>query len=258
MTGREKFFSLPNTENSVLGISFKMLEDPQTGQSAAKLFKPLKEDPDYLICEDGRLYSLKANRFLTGKINNVGYRVYRLAIINESTGKMGKMLYAHRLVAQYFLENPNNYPYVHHKDENKLNNNLDNLEWISPSQNNLEHLKLNPRKQSKPRYKLEDLPGEEWRDMLELPQYSISNKGRIINNRTNRLLKIDDHQKYMRVSLGKEKKHYYVHRLVYCTFHNDYDLNGYVIDHLDSNPKNNCLENLEKITHSENNKRRFK
>nr|DAG03253.1 MAG TPA: homing endonuclease [Siphoviridae sp. ct2D011] len=40
--------------------------------------------------------------------------------------------------------------------------------------------------------------------------------------------------------------------MVYCTFHNDYDLEGFVIDHIDENPLNNNLENLQKITQSEN------
>ena len=45
------------------------------------------------------------------------------------------MLYAHRLVAEYFIDNPNNLPVVNHKDENKLNNNVNNLEWATYSQN---------------------------------------------------------------------------------------------------------------------------
>ncbi len=46
------------------------------------------------------------------------------------TAKNGKhkVEYVHRLVALSFLDNPNNYPQVNHKDENRLNNNVDNLE----------------------------------------------------------------------------------------------------------------------------------
>ena len=248
---------LPERGNSLLEISPKLLENPSLdeGQSAAK---PLREDSDYLIYSDGRLYSKKVNRFLTGKVDNVGYKVYRLAIYNPLTSKMGKMMYAHRLVAQYFIPNPENLEYVHHKDENKLNNNVDNLEWVNALQNSQEHLKRNPtcRQGIKVCYKTEDLPGEEWKIVLENPTYSVSNMGRVINNTNNRLLKIDTNQKYRRISFN-DRKHYYLHRLVYCTFTGDYDLDGYVIDHIDNNPDNNCLTNLQKLTVSENNYKRF-
>lgn len=42
----------------------------------------------------------------------------------------------HRLVAETFIANPNNYDTVNHKDENKLNNCVDNLEWLSVENNN--------------------------------------------------------------------------------------------------------------------------
>lgn len=248
-------FSFPSISNDTLEISPKLLGNPGEGQSAAK---PLKEDSDYLIYDDGRLYSKKTKRFLTGKIDNIGYRVYSIAIKNPLTSKKGKTVYAHRLVAEYFLDNPNHYEYVHHKDENKLNNKISNLEWVSASKNSQEHFKANPdcRKNIKAHYKIVDLDNEEWKIVKENPLYSVSNYGRVINNNNNRLLKIDKNQKYERVSFN-DRKHYYIHRLVYCTFMNDYDLEGYVIDHIDSNPSNNKLENLQKITYSENNKRRF-
>jgi hypothetical protein len=188
-----RFLSLPNSSNVILEIPRELLETPdKTGQSAAK---PLKEDSEYLILSDGRLYSLKAKRFLKGKIDNVGYQVYRLAINNPITGKNGKMLYAHRLVAEYFVKNddPEHKTFVHHKDENKLNNNADNLEWVTPSQNSQEHLTKVPRQTGPARYKVEDLDGEEWRIVKENPLYSVSNKGRVMNNKTNRLLVIDEH-----------------------------------------------------------------
>lgn len=47
-----------------------------------------------------------------------------------------KWYYVHRLVAQAFIPNSNNLPQINHKDENKLNNCVDNLEWCSASYNN--------------------------------------------------------------------------------------------------------------------------
>lgn len=230
----------------------------QDNQQPSLVFKPLKEDPDYLIYEDGRLYSKKNNRFLTGKIDNVGYQVYALAIsdkLSTSGKRLSKMCYAHRLVAEYFLDNPNNLPYVHHKDENRLNNHVSNLEWVSAKQNMQYHNQSNKdKKRSIPKYHTNDLQGEEWMIIPENETYSVSSKGRVKNNNTNRLLKLDEHQTYTRISLRKDKKniHYYIHRLVYCVFHNDYDLEGYVIDHIDGNPRNNELSNLQKITQQEN------
>lgn len=49
--------------------------------------------------------------------------------------KKTKYYAIHRLVAQTFLDNPNNYNYINHKDENKLNNCVDNLEWCSAKYN---------------------------------------------------------------------------------------------------------------------------
>lgn len=61
-----------------------------------------------------------------------GYYVVNLVV--DGRRKIVKKV-IHRLVATHFLENPNNYSEVNHKDGNKLNNNVDNLEWVSRSGN---------------------------------------------------------------------------------------------------------------------------
>ena len=216
-------------------------------------FKPLKEDENYLIYSNGDLYSKKVNRFLKGKVDNVGYKTYALALQerrSKSGKKLSKMVYAHRLVAEYFLENPNNYDIVHHKDGNRLNNNVENLEWTNVKEHNQNH-NVNSSRKVPPKYFEKNLPGEQWKVFPLNNLYEVSSYGRVRNIKTNRLLKIDDFQKYQRVSLN-DKKHYYLHRMVYCTFNNDFNLEGFIIDHIDNNPKNNKLDNLQKITQQEN------
>ena len=241
-----------------------------TGQSASKLeYKPLKEDPDYLIYNDGRVKSLKKpgchrgryeedkGRWVSGKIDNVGYQTYCLAIMNELTGKKGKMVYAHRLVAEYFLPNPDNLPVVHHKNGDKLDNRVENLEWATFKQNTDEYLKNAKVVHRNHRYHIENLPGEQWLPVKDAPIYEVSNMGRVVNTKSGKLIRTDDNLRYSRVKLGMNGPRYYIHRLVYSTFTGDYDYDGYVIDHINNDPSDNRLCNLQKVTHSENNFKRF-
>lgn len=59
-----------------------------------------------------------------------GYKKVTLRKNNTS-----KSFFVHRLVAEAFIPNPNNYPYVNHKDENPSNNHSDNLEWCTNEYN---------------------------------------------------------------------------------------------------------------------------
>lgn len=90
----------------------------------------VKDYENYLIDTEGNVYNINTNKLLKGSIGEHGYKYYRLS----KDGKK-KMFYAHRLVAEAFLPNPNNFTIVNHIDGNKLNNNISNLRLLSLSEN---------------------------------------------------------------------------------------------------------------------------
>ncbi len=72
-------------------------------------------------------------------VNNSYYRV------NPTINGKRKPLLVHRLVALVFINNPDNKPCVNHIDGHKLNNNVDNLEWVTSSENSIHVIKNNLR-----------------------------------------------------------------------------------------------------------------
>ena len=78
----------------------------------------------------GTMYVNKEH-ILINNIEKSGYARVFLRKNNKTTA-----IRVHRLVAQVFLNNPNNYTCVNHKDENKQNNKVDNLEWCTREYNN--------------------------------------------------------------------------------------------------------------------------
>jgi len=89
--------------------------------------------PKYLIYEDGRVFSKKNNIFLklhlSGRdrlLEGGGYYKTCLSLNGKVFNKV-----IHRLVAEHYIPNPNNYKVVDHKDRNKLNNNVSNLRWTT-------------------------------------------------------------------------------------------------------------------------------
>lgn len=86
--------------------------------------------PDYAVTEDGQIWSKKSQRFLKPYLKNTGY----LAVVLYNNG-ISKEQLIHRLVAESYLPNINNLPFVNHKDEIKTNNCVSNLEWCTPKYN---------------------------------------------------------------------------------------------------------------------------
>lgn len=93
-------------------------------------WRPVRGFDDYVVSDTGEVYSNKQHRMLkqTEKKN------YMMVTLYNENGR--KHLLVHRLVAEAFIDNPERLPQINHKDENSLNNNVDNLEWCDSKYNN--------------------------------------------------------------------------------------------------------------------------
>ncbi len=90
--------------------------------------KKVKGLDDIYVSSNGNVLLLVNNHYTikkTTKANN-GYLYVKIKYKNYRV---------HRLIAKTFISNINNFPYVNHKDEDKTNNNVSNLEWCSASYN---------------------------------------------------------------------------------------------------------------------------
>lgn len=95
----------------------------------------------YQVSDHGKVRSLSAwskGKELKGGLTKGNPHQYRYVLLVGKGRKDIKTKYIHRLVAEAFIENPNDYEEVNHKDGNTLNNFADNLEWCTHKQN-MEH-----------------------------------------------------------------------------------------------------------------------
>lgn len=98
-----------------------------------EIYAPIDEFTDYLVTSHGRVFSLKYGKLKELKpINNGNGYLTVLLCKNSKTYRKS----VHRLVAKTFIHNHDNKPQVNHIDEDKTNNNISNLEWVTSKQNN--------------------------------------------------------------------------------------------------------------------------
>jgi len=85
----------------------------------------------YAICKDGQIINLANNTPLSPIRNPNGY--FKVGLSNGDGTHSQHLI--HRLVAKHFIPNPYDHPQVNHKDGNKGNNSVHNLEWVTPQEN---------------------------------------------------------------------------------------------------------------------------
>lgn len=121
-----------------------------------EVFVPIKSFDGYVISNtgiikklafdttypDGTIHHFK-ERIVSQSVNSSNYK--KVVLRNKDTFKN---CYVHRLMAEAFVPNPENKPVVNHKDGNKWNNNISNLEWVTHQENDIHAVSLGLKKVS--------------------------------------------------------------------------------------------------------------
>lgn len=129
----------------------------------------------YQISNLGKVKSIISNKILKGN-ENAEY-IY-VTLCKNGKQKIKKI---HRLVAEAFIDNPNNYLYINHKDENKKNNIVNNLEWCTKAYNNNYGTRNERMSKNKSKYKIiqKDKEGKiikNWQNIWDLEHNTSYNK----------------------------------------------------------------------------------
>ena len=94
------------------------------------MWRKISRNSNYGVNEAGEIYSFRQNKILSPKRNHDGY--LRIQLWNKG---QCEFVGIHRLVAEAFIPNPENKPFVNHIDGDKRNNSVSNLEWCTQKEN---------------------------------------------------------------------------------------------------------------------------
>lgn len=137
-----------------------------------EIWLPIK-NYNYEVSNLGNIRNKKNHNILTNfDYNRMGY--IRVVLYKNN---QRKRFFIHRLVAESFIPNPQNKGQVNHKDGNKQNNKLENLEWVTCSENGLHYYRV--------------LRGSDYKNKKDLDNKKLI-KFQIINNRNNEIMKLSN------------------------------------------------------------------
>ena len=201
--------------------------------------------PNYSVSNKGEIRNEATKRILRYYVRN-GYK--SISLCKENVKKTFNI---HNIVTDHFLTKPTYQCVVNHKDENKLNNYADNLEFITYAENT-KYSASNQRTKNESSYNLDD-----FKVIPNYSRYMVSKDGNIYSKNIRRLSQLtvlpNGYHKIKLKSDNNTYKDLYIHVIVAMTYLNYKPSgNSLVVNHIDSNKGNNSLQNLEIITQKEN------
>lgn len=241
-TGNNIVSLVINTNNTKKINVDKLVKKLYNDKTKQKFIDNGKEIPNcngnYFINNNGEIYSNITCKLVSQHKKKSGVNIVKLKTCENKF----KTYTTHILVYKIFNKPINKNEIIIHNDNNKDNNHVDNLKAIKRT--DIKH-KTSPI----------SIEGEEWKYIKKYgDKYMVSNRGNIFSlHRKSLMTLIINSGGYKTIKLihNKNKRQQLIHHLVYKTFVGDIKKN-YVIDHIDRNKTNNCLNNLRMVTKSEN------
>lgn len=140
------------------------------------MWKTIPVDDNYEASTDGQIREKESKKIVSQWVSCDKYLIATLS---------GKLYRVHRLIAMTFISNPNNLPVVNHKNFNKQDNHVANLEWVTYSQNSLHSFSNSHRQDSVIKWASEIQPRAAEASKTKVAQYDLQGN----------LLKIYDSQR---------------------------------------------------------------